>query len=198
MKQYLIEDLVKMRGVCFQVTPKTSEAFQVAWLESKNLGDDENGFRFINKSGYCYFGYFAPKAGELKDGEAFEQVILAPEKFNSQRELMEFLVMGGEIVHDIGYRLRFSDDGNFISSNDDDFDYDHLRFVRDWKPRIDKSKIKWFLAWVDDCKALVFVRANENSSDSIDVFGNYWDNATSITDTELAEFGLKRINTEKN
>ena len=33
MKQYLIATLVGLRGVCFQVTPQTSEAFQKAFGE---------------------------------------------------------------------------------------------------------------------------------------------------------------------
>ena len=185
MKQYLIATLVGLRGVCFQVNAETSKAFQRAFFEHCDLDPDnaqevwQVGFIDITSDGKIGFS--------CRPNYDNEQVILAPEKFNNQKDLMQFLVMGGEVINDDCEVNYFDDDGNLVSD-----------FYGDWKPRIDKLKPKRFLAWVSDSPepsrergSLTFVHILK--SGFLTYGGCPFKYATPLTDTELAEFGLKRI-----
>ena len=201
MKQYDIATMVGLRGVCFQVTPDTSAAFQMVffenggkmWSDGSTDLDTRRGepFLFIDENGSMLNGY--------NPHDGYEQVILAPEKFNNQKELMEFLVMGGEIrlyLEGGGYEVGdFESDGNISHTI---WGLSHYGF-ENWKPRIDKPKPKWFLAYVTNTSAFTRFKVSQvislgDDKGYQDNNGETWKIAMPLTDLELSEiFGLKRI-----
>lgn len=143
MRQILISDLIHEKGVCFQVNPETSAEFQKAFFEHCDLDPDnaqeawQVGFIGITSDGKINFS--------CRPNYDNEQVILAPEKFNSQKEFMEFLVMGGEVVRDDGMTVLFDQYGCFLVTGTGGGKNKYIpnfEFVSKWKPRIDKPKPK--------------------------------------------------------
>ena len=178
--------------MCFQVTPQTSEAFQKAFGEEliiKNMP-----FLYIQDDGGLGCG--------LAADEDYEQVIIAPEKFDSQKELMEFLVMGGAIINEeTGKIAHFNSEGYLTGNVELDTTIEDFLWLPCWKPRIDKPKPKWFLAWATDKREVypspdnsqMYMVKKAEGSGFYSTHGHFYYAATPLTDTELAEFGLKRI-----
>ena len=205
MKQYDMATLIGLCGVCFQVTPETSAPFQKAffenggsWSDSKEIGATEYPYLFIGSDGVfdnvLLYG-LTPLSG-------YEQVILAPEQFNSQKELMKFLVMGGEVYGQGFQSFCLNKDGMLCGDCGLVELFENYKMI---KPRIDKPKPKWFPAWVSDIveepnrrNLFTLVCKGKKSGIAVtDTRGIDWSYCTPLTDTELAEFGLKRIENEE-